>query len=703
MKKLSILALAAAGLLLGACSSDKDVVAEGSAVYSAKGEGYIGFQISLPSSEGATTRANDDFNNGTEDEFLVHSAKLFIFKGAKKKADGTAWSEGDTYDEVATANAATILQVQDFAGVFENDTQGAQAEDDTTNPQALNTTTKVTTTSVAVAKIDKVEVSTNEEIFGYVVINPGSTDLGSNPAAGTTFATWASTVIENATTAIGGSLNGVISDNGLLMTNAPTSTYGGGDATPTSKATTDSKTVVLKTAVKLDPESIKDNLAAAKSNPAGCVYVERAAAKVTLTDGISAANKKITKDGTNYTISLDGWQVINTEPSFYNVRKVDAAWNDYASAYHVSGTPNFNANKHYRFITKDAFAPTLPSATPHNEAAYRTYFAQDPQYSTDATLANTVAVDATEKWNSFTGRAYVPENTFDVEHQNWKNTTQVTVKVTVTGPGGAGADFVTLSDDDALYTPAGAEARIQNVVSSLNDVRTFLTEAARNISHYKSKDGNQTVTATIGIKLPRNGSDAYDLTAGTNAYTASVSFAYTNTSDESVTTNENDITENVSDSAPLAIYNLTKSWIQIKTAIEAYLTATVYKGGVSYYNARIQHFGEYETPWSASNFPYTTALKNAGITENSTAHIYNYNTVGGDNRAAATQNFLGRYGVVRDNWYNLTITEIKKLGSATPINMSDKATADDEINEEYYISAHVHILPWVLRTQTVKF
>jgi hypothetical protein len=30
-------------------------------------------------------------------------------------------------------------------------------------------------------------------------------------------------------------------------------------------------------------------------------------------------------------------------------------------------------------------------------------------------------------------------------------------------------------------------------------------------------------------------------------------------------------------------------------------------------------------------------------------------------------------------------------------------TPDDEIDEEFYISCHVHILPWVLRTQSVKF
>ena len=68
---------------------------------------------------------------------------------------------------------------------------------------------------------------------------------------------------------------------------------------------------------------------------------------------------------------------------------------------------------------------------------------------------------------------------------------------------------------------------------------------------------------------------------------------------------------------------------------------------------------------------------------------------------ARNNNFLGRYGIVRNNWYKLTISAIKKLGSAVPETVKDNDTPDDVIEEEQYISVHVHILPWNLRTQDV--
>jgi len=59
--------------------------------------------------------------------------------------------------------------------------------------------------------------------------------------------------------------------------------------------------------------------------------------------------------------------------------------------------------------------------------------------------------------------------------------------------------------------------------------------------------------------------------------------------------------------------------------------------------------------------------------------------------------------VVRDNWYILSVSGIGKLGSAVPEDVQLSTTPDDQIEEEYYISAHVHILPWVLRRQNVSF
>ena len=69
--------------------------------------------------------------------------------------------------------------------------------------------------------------------------------------------------------------------------------------------------------------------------------------------------------------------------------------------------------------------------------------------------------------------------------------------------------------------------------------------------------------------------------------------------------------------------------------------------------------------------------------------------------ATGQSKFLGRYGVVRDNWYKLEINGVTKIGSATPQDpsLTNPDTPEDEI--ENYLSVHVHIVPWVLRSQTV--
>ena len=71
MKKLSFLALAAVGLLLGACADKDDVSQKGDSLDEFENGAYIGIALSLPSADNTVTRANDDLSNGIEDEFKV--------------------------------------------------------------------------------------------------------------------------------------------------------------------------------------------------------------------------------------------------------------------------------------------------------------------------------------------------------------------------------------------------------------------------------------------------------------------------------------------------------------------------------------------------------------------------------------------------------------------------------------------------------
>lgn len=96
-----------------------------------------------------------------------------------------------------------------------------------------------------------------------------------------------------------------------------------------------------------------------------------------------------------------------------------------------------------------------------------------------------------------------------------------------------------------------------------------------------------------------------------------------------------------------------------------------YKNGESYYIARIKHFGDDLTPWAAGDETY-----------------------GGKNL-----NWLGRYGVLRNNWYDLTINKISGPGYPDVPEVKPD-TPDDE--DTKYINVSVKILDWAKRSQDVN-
>ena len=94
-----------------------------------------------------------------------------------------------------------------------------------------------------------------------------------------------------------------------------------------------------------------------------------------------------------------------------------------------------------------------------------------------------------------------------------------------------------------------------------------------------------------------------------------------------------------------------------------------YKNGESYYIARIKHFGDDLTPWKEGNDTY------------------------GENNL----NWLGRYGVLRNNWYDLTIEKIS--GPGYPDIPEVKPETPDDENTKY-INVSVKILDWAKRSQS---
>jgi len=95
-----------------------------------------------------------------------------------------------------------------------------------------------------------------------------------------------------------------------------------------------------------------------------------------------------------------------------------------------------------------------------------------------------------------------------------------------------------------------------------------------------------------------------------------------------------------------------------------------YENGESYYIARIKHFGDDLTPWKEGD------------------KTYDSNNL----------NWLGRYGVLRNNWYDLTINKISGPGYPDVPEVKPD-TSDDE--DTKYINVSVKILDWAKRSQSV--
>ncbi len=105
------------------------------------------------------------------------------------------------------------------------------------------------------------------------------------------------------------------------------------------------------------------------------------------------------------------------------------------------------------------------------------------------------------------------------------------------------------------------------------------------------------------------------------------------------------------------------------TPTDAEVGLSTFASGVSYYIARVKHFNEL-TPWNAGDATYA------------------------DNNI----NWLGRYGVLRNNWYELTVNSVS--GPGYPDIPKVKPTDPDDENSQY-INVSVKILDWAKRSQSV--
>lgn len=97
---------------------------------------------------------------------------------------------------------------------------------------------------------------------------------------------------------------------------------------------------------------------------------------------------------------------------------------------------------------------------------------------------------------------------------------------------------------------------------------------------------------------------------------------------------------------------------------------STYANGESYYIARIKHFGDDLTPWKS-----------------------------GDSYGENNLKYLGRYGMLRNNWYELDVQSVSGPGYPDVPEVKPN-TPDDE--DDKYIKVSVKILDWAKRSQSVE-
>ena len=573
MKKTLLFSVALAGLMLGSCSSSDDLNG-GNTPANQDGNGYVAFTINLPSQSGSSSRANDVFNDGLAKEYSVHDATLILFTGGATEGK-SSFVEAHTLSTAPWQNVGT--------------------SDDNITTQSKKIVQKVTK-SITNAKA-LVILNNNGTLS---VGEDGSLKVNNTNFTGTYAEFLAKTDATNGKT---------LTKDGFYMANAPLANSQGGSVVPAAGTTVTTLTDLT--------DKIYDTEAEAKLGTPAEVYVERGVAKVTLNKGEVAKADNGTTDKVDFAIS--GWAIDNTNPTTYLVRSTKGFtdWMGYANEKCTTNP--------YRFVGHTQIASGL----------YRTYFAQDMNYDTDATGLQRVAEADFKDAYGDANPQYCFENTFNVKHQNENQTTLVAIKAKLN----SGKDFYIVGGDQTtLFDKTQLEKLIKNKFLSVEE--GWVKDNAKNETTSIGEDD-------LTLTFDNDAAGVINLT--------------------SVTVKS----EKLKDS-PAA---LPATYLEdVKAAVGS---VVCYKNGISYYTVRIKHFGDDLTPW-----------KN-GELDVKPGSVYP------DGTKTAENNWLGRYGVLRNNWYDITVQDVKGLGSATVPALT--GTTDDEL--ESYIAVRINVLSWAKRTQ----
>lgn len=468
-----------------------------------------------------------------------------------------------------------------------------------------DSTPGITTTSKKlVAKLTNVDTKNDYSVL--ILLNNKNVNL---PTVGQSYNDWNSKMTPSVTDWAG--------SDGFYMANAPLK---GSAASP-------------ETLVHIDKNKIYASEAEANKPTNDCaatVFVERGVAKMTVAaPGTITVKDKATTKPTKSQVTFSNWALDITNKKTFAVHNIDGLSSDFGAIW-----------------TTDRF-------TGINN---RVYWGKDPNYDNEDLKKNDATGDdlrnkefnfitATSEINkdftntTKTNPVYCLENTFNLKNMYQGQTTRVIFKAKYTPKDDTGdladpADgtFYTIGNMKTILNTDKLKAAVDAVANPVLptgytiDYTNFKTEGSHVIKAEYIKNASGTVL---------NPTAPYGKKTGT------------------------EIVKEINDKLGL---------IDGAGHAEAMVGINTYAQGVTYYIARVKHFGSL-TPWNSGE---------------------SYGTDNGK--------YLGRYGMLRNNWYELKVGNVYGPGypGVPPV---DPNQPDDE--NEKYLSVSVKILSWAKRSDTV--
>ena len=402
------------------------------------------------------------------------------------------------------------------------------------------------------------------------------------------------------------------------------------------------------TLVPIDGKKVHTTAAQAEAagDVAADIYVERGLAKVTMDKDKDSKNKFIPTGSTykNDVVLIKGWVLDVTNKSSFPVHNVDLT-SSYPDIWKEEGTIP-NSTVHNASINR--FHDTSTDLGEGQTSIFRrVYWGKDPNYNTDISdvakefkLATTadLETDAAKKFDTHD----------DGEVSNPKYCLENTFDID---------NMKQNQTTRVLFKAIYLHGKNGQIIVPYPDQ---ITEAEK-YTFYKIGDQSGLYDAD-GLKdhINKIVNDVTGKTEGTN-YTLDLGDIATVAGDDHELSAAN---FKAASGTNLTAEEITKVNAQLNGKIKTYLN------GVCYYIGRIKHFGNDETPWNQGDPTYNK-----------------------DNLS-----WLGRYGVLRNNWYSLHVNGVS--GPGEPVIPGTPDIPDDDNN---FINLSVKVLKWAKRGQTLNF